>query len=50
LITAPGTTAHEQVVVTLAKGDVYGLLCEFRNADSLPRHAALGMWKVLKVE
>lgn len=50
LITAPGTAAREQVVVPLGHGDVYGLLCEFRNADSLPRHSAMGMWAVLRVE
>jgi hypothetical protein len=50
LITAPGTTAHEQVVIPLAQGEVYGLVCEFRNADSLPRHSTLGMWAIMKVE
>jgi hypothetical protein len=50
LITAPGTTAHEQVVIPLARGEVYGLVCEFRNADSLPRHSTLGMWAIMKVE
>ena len=50
LITAPGTTGHEQVVIPLARGEVYGLVCEFRNADSLPRHSAQGMWKVMTVE
>lgn len=50
LITAPGTTAHEQVVIPLSTGDVYGLLCEFRDGDSLPRHASMGMWATLQVE
>ena len=50
LITAPGTAAREQVVVPLGRGEVYGLLCEFRNANSLPRHSAMGMWAVLRVE
>jgi hypothetical protein len=50
LITSPGTTAREQVVIPLARGDVYGLLCQFRDADSLPRHSAMGMWAVLRVE
>jgi alpha-D-ribose 1-methylphosphonate 5-triphosphate synthase subunit PhnH len=50
LITAPGTAAREQVIIPLARGDVYGLLCEFRNGDSLPRHSAMGMWAVLRVE
>jgi hypothetical protein len=50
LITAPGTAAREQVVISLTRGDVFGLLCEFRNGDSLPRHSAMGMWAVLRVE
>jgi len=50
LITAPGTTAHEQVVIPLAKGQVYALLCEFRDADSLPQHSSMGMWATLRVE
>ncbi|HEY7636998.1 MAG TPA: hypothetical protein VH763_15720 [Gemmatimonadales bacterium] len=50
LITPPGTPAREQVVIPLAPGDVYGLLCEFRNGDSLPRHSTMGMWAVLRVQ
>jgi hypothetical protein len=50
LITAPGTTAREQVVISLSKGDVYGLLCEFRDGDSLPRHSTMGMWATVRVE
>jgi hypothetical protein len=50
LITPPGTAAREQVIIPLGHGGVYGLLCEFRNADSLPRHSAMGMWAVLRVE
>lgn len=50
LITPPGTSAREQVMIPLARGQVYGLLCEFRDADSLPHHSALGMWAVLRVE
>jgi len=50
LITSPGTAAREQVIIRLGQGEVYGLLCEFRNADSLPRHSAMGMWAVLRVE
>jgi hypothetical protein len=50
LITSPGTAAREQVIIPLGRGEVYGLLCQFRNADSLPRHSAMGMWAVLRVE
>ena len=50
LITSPGTAAREQVIIRLGQGEVYGLLCEFQNADSLPRHSAMGMWAVLRVE
>jgi hypothetical protein len=50
LITSPGTAAREQVIIPLGRGEVYGLLCQFRNADSLPHHSAMGMWAVLRVE
>ncbi len=50
LITAPGTAAREQVIIPLGRGEVYGLLCGFRNADSLPRHSAMGMRAVFRVE
>jgi hypothetical protein len=50
LITAPGTVAREQVIVHLKHGEVYGLLCEFRDAASLPRHSAMGMRAVIRVE
>lgn len=49
LITPAGTSAHEAVTITLAHGDVYGLQCEFHDADSLPPHSKLGMWKVMQV-
>jgi hypothetical protein len=50
LITSPGTSSRERVLATLSPGDVYGLLCEFRDGDSLPRHSTMGMWAVLRVE
>lgn len=50
LIANAGLAAHERILVPLARGELYALICEFRNADSLPRHARLGMVALLRVE
>lgn len=49
LITAPGTTAHEQVLIDLQRGEVYALLCAFRDAPDKPRHGKLGMFGTIEV-
>ena len=50
LIASPGHTALERVLVPLVRGELYAMICEFRNADSLPSHAKLGMVGLLRVE
>jgi hypothetical protein len=50
LITEAATTSHEMLLLPLAHGEVYGLQCEFRDADSLPKHSTMGMWAVMRVE
>jgi hypothetical protein len=50
LIAIPGATSHERLALSLTSGEVYGLLCEFRDADSLPPHSTKGMFGVITVE
>lgn len=50
LIASAGHAALERILVPLVRGELYGLMCEFRNADSLPRHAKMGMVALLRVE
>jgi hypothetical protein len=49
LIALPGVTAHEEVLVSLAPGERYGLMCEFRDAPTKPKHTMLGMVALLEV-
>jgi len=49
LIAAPGIQSSEQVYAELEPGDVYALVCQFRDSASAPRHNRLGMFAVLKV-
>lgn len=50
LIAVPGATAHERLLVALSRGELYAAVCEFRDADSLPPHARLGMFALVRVE
>jgi hypothetical protein len=50
LIANAGHTALERILVPLVRGELYALMCQFRNADSLPRHAKLGMVALLRVD
>jgi hypothetical protein len=49
LIAFPGVTAHEEVLVSLAAGERYALMCEFRDGPTKPKHTALGMVALLEV-
>jgi hypothetical protein len=49
LIAAPGTTAPEQVYADLEQGQVYALVCQFRDSATAPRHDRLGMFATLRV-
>jgi hypothetical protein len=42
-------TAREEVLVNLAPGERYALVCEFRDAPTKPKHATLGMVALLEV-
>ena len=50
LIANSGKTATERVLIPLISGELYALMCQFRNADSLPQHAKLGMVALERVE
>ena len=43
LIASPGTTALGTLQATLVSGRTYVMICQFRDADSLPPHIAMGM-------
>lgn len=49
LIAAPGTTAPEQVYADLEQGEVYALVCQFRDSAKAQRHDRLGMFATLRV-
>jgi hypothetical protein len=49
LIAFAGVTAREEVLVQLRRGERYALICEFRDAPTKPKHAALGMVALLEV-
>ena len=49
LIAFAGVTAREEVLVQLAHEERYALMCEFRDAPTKPKHAALGMVALLEV-
>lgn len=49
LIAFPGVTAHEDVLVSLAPGERYALMCEFRDSPTKPKHTMLGMVALLEV-
>ena len=49
LITAPHTTAPEEVYVDLQPGRAYALVCQFRDNPTAQRHDRLGMFAVLQV-
>jgi hypothetical protein len=49
LIAAPGTAAPEQVYADLEQGQVYALVCQFRDSAKAQRHDRLGMFAALRV-
>src|SRR6185369_1701706 len=50
LIADPNSTARERVLVTLTKGDLYILRCQFTDGPKKPKHSAMGMFALLRVE
>ena len=49
LIAFAGVTSHEQLLVPLARGERYALMCAFRDAPGKPKHNTLGMIALLEV-
>lgn len=49
LIAAPGTTAPEEIYADLQQGQVYALVCQFRDSAAAPRHDRLGMFATVRV-
>ena len=43
LITEPGETSLGTMDVELLPGRTYVMICQFKDADSLPPHVAMGM-------
>lgn len=43
LIAEPGTSSLGTLSVDLIQGRTYMMICQFRDADSLPPHIAMGM-------
>lgn len=50
LVGAAGDTVRQLLLDSLQVGDVYGLLCEFRDSAEAPKHSTLGMYAVVRVE
>ncbi|HEV8260271.1 MAG TPA: hypothetical protein VGQ19_05875 [Burkholderiales bacterium] len=49
LIAAPGTTSPARVTLNLLPGRSYVLFCQLRDSVGAPQHAALGMFRLLRV-
>jgi hypothetical protein len=49
LIAGPHDTTSERILVDLKSGEMYALVCEFRDGPGKPKHALLGMFALLQV-
>ena len=49
LIASPGTTSPARVTLDLLPGRSYVLFCQLRDSVGAPQHAALGMFRLLRV-
>jgi hypothetical protein len=49
LLAQPGKGAGARLVVPLARGQTYVLLCQLRDSAGMPQHAVLGMFRFLHV-
>lgn len=50
LIASPGDTAPEAIYADLKRGEVWALVCGFRDSANAPRHFRLGMLAILEVK
>jgi len=49
LIAGPGASARERILVQLERGELYALVCAFRDAPGQPRHQTMGMVGLVEV-
>jgi hypothetical protein len=49
LIANAGLTAPERVLVQAVPGELYALMCQFRDSAGKPQHASLGMVALVRV-
>ena len=47
LLAGPGELSRAQLIVPLARGKTYVLLCQLRDTLGTPQHAVLGMFRML---
>ena len=50
LIANAGLTAPERVLIQAVPGELYALMCQFRDSAGKPQHASLGMVALVRVE
>jgi hypothetical protein len=50
LMAAPGKTSAARITVDLLRGRSYVLFCQLRDSVGALQHAALGMFRILRVE
>jgi hypothetical protein len=50
LIAGAGMGSNQEILTTLAPGELYGFLCEFRDSTAKSKHATLGMFALVHVE
>jgi len=50
LIVGPGHAADQRVLVDGHRGDIYGLICQFQDADNKPHHRDMGMYALIRVK
>lgn len=49
LIANAGLTAPERVLIQAVPGELYALMCQFRDAAGKPQHSSLGMVALVRV-
>jgi hypothetical protein len=49
LIANAGLTAPERVLIEAVPGELYALMCQFRDSAGKPQHASLGMVALVRV-
>ena len=50
LIAGAKLRGDQALLLTLAHGELYGILCEFRDGEGKPKHVKLGMFALVRVD